>query len=89
MTEAERNNVQLTSYIKDMNISHDPERIKQVITNLIKNSLTAVAPGSGKIEVTMEDTPTEIKINVKDNGIGIPADKQKIYSKNSIKLTPL
>ena len=77
LTEAERNNVQLTSYIKDMNISHDPERIKQVITNLIKNSLTAVAPGSGKIEVTMEDTPTEIKINVKDNGIGIPADKQK------------
>jgi signal transduction histidine kinase len=77
LLDAERNNVQLTSYIKDMNISHDPERIKQVITNLIKNSLTAVAPGSGKIEVTMEDTPTEIKINVKDNGIGIPADKQK------------
>ena len=77
LPEAERNNVELTSNIKDMEISHDPERIKQVITNLIKNSLTAVSPGSGKIEVTMEESPTEIKINVKDNGIGIPVDKQK------------
>ena len=39
--------------------------------------MTAVKPGSGKIEVTMEESPTEIKINVKDNGIGIPVNKQK------------
>ena len=77
LPEAERNNVELTSNIRDMEISHDPERIKQVITNLIKNSLIAVTPGSGKIEVTMEESPTEVKINVKDNGIGIPVEKQK------------
>ena len=77
LPEAERNNVELTSNIKDMEISHDPERIKQVISNLIKNSLTAVTPGSGKIEITMEESPTEVKINVKDNGIGIPVEKQK------------
>ena len=76
LPEAERNNVELTSNVKDIEISHDSERIKQVISNLIKNSLTAVTQGSGKIEVTMEETPTEIKINVKDNGIGIPGDKQ-------------
>ncbi len=77
LPEAERNNIELTSNIRDLEISHDPERIKQVISNLIKNSLTAVTPGSGKIEITMEESPTEIKINVKDNGIGIPLDKQK------------
>ena len=77
LPEAERNNVELTSNIRDLEISHDPERIKQVISNLIKNSMTAVKPGSGKIEVTMEESPTEIKINVKDNGIGIPVNKQK------------
>lgn len=77
LPEAESNNIELTSNIRDMEISHDPERIKQVISNLIKNSLIAVTPGSGKIEVTMDETPTEIKINVKDNGIGIPVDKQK------------
>ncbi|KFM18563.1 Sensor protein GacS [Marine Group I thaumarchaeote SCGC AAA799-P11] len=77
LPEAERNNIELTSNIKDLEISHDPERIKQVITNLIKNSLTAVSPGTGKIKVTMEESPTDIKINVSDNGIGIPLDKQK------------
>ena len=39
--------------------------------------MTAVAPNSGKIEVIMEDLPTEVKISVKDNGIGIPQEKQK------------
>ncbi|KEQ57023.1 Sensor protein GacS [Marine Group I thaumarchaeote SCGC AAA799-E16] len=77
LPEAERNNIELTSNIKDLEINHDPERIKQVITNLIKNSLTAVSPGTGKIKVTMEESPTDIKINVSDNGMGIPADKQK------------
>lgn len=77
LPEAERNNIELTSNIKDLEINHDPERIKQVITNLIKNSLTAVSTGTGKIQVTMEELPNEIKINVTDNGIGIPKDKQK------------
>ncbi|QDI89742.1 HAMP domain-containing histidine kinase [Candidatus Nitrosopumilus sp. SW] len=77
LPEAEKNNIELTSNIKDLEINHDSDRIKQVITNLIKNSLTAVSPGTGKIEITMEESPTEIKINVSDNGIGIPIDKQK------------
>ena len=75
--EAERNNIKLTSNIRDLEISHDPERIKQVITNLIKNSMTAISPNSGKIQITMEESPDEIKINVIDNGIGIPLEKQK------------
>ena len=77
LPEAERKNVQLVSNIKDIEISHDPARIKQVITNLIKNSLTAVSPGTGKIELSIDDFPKEIKINVKDNGIGIPINYQK------------
>lgn len=77
LPQAEQSNIELTSNIKDLQISHDPERIKQVITNLIKNSLIAVSPDSGKIQVTMEESPTEVKINVTDNGIGIPLDKQK------------
>ena len=75
--EAERNNIKFTSNIRDLEISHDPERIKQVITNLIKNSMTAISPNSGKIQITMEESPDEIKINVIDNGIGIPLEKQK------------
>ncbi len=45
---------------------YDQDRIMQVMTNLIKNSLVAVQPNTGKIEIVMENLPTEIKINIKD-----------------------
>jgi len=75
--QSEKNNIEIISNAVDFTINHDSERICQVITNLIKNSLTAVKPNSGKVELIMENLPTEIKISVKDNGIGIPLEKQK------------
>ncbi len=83
--EADQNNVELIANAKDVTIDHDPERISQVITNLIRNSLTAVEGTAGKIEVNVEDLPSEIKISVKDNGIGIPKDKQRACLRNSIR----
>ncbi len=74
---ADKKNVEISSDEVDLLINHDSERITQVITNLIKNSLTAVEPDSGKIEVVVDNMPTEIKISVKDNGSGIPQEKQK------------
>ena len=74
--EASKDNIEIISNTFDCTVSHDPERIKQVITNLVKNSLTSVQPGSGKIEITLEENPSEVKVSVKDNGIGIPIDKQ-------------
>jgi signal transduction histidine kinase len=76
LPQAQKNKIELISNIQDLSIEHDPERIKQVITNLIKNSITAVEPEKGKIEISMKELPQEIQINVKDNGIGIPIDKQ-------------
>jgi len=75
--ETTQNNIEIRSNAVDLTINYDPERIGQVITNLIKNSLNAVQPNSGKIEIIMENLPTEVKISIKDNGIGIPQDKQK------------
>jgi len=62
---------------KEIIIPHDPERIRQVLTNLVKNSLDVVEPNSGLIEIFVEDSAKEIKISVKDNGPGIPIDKQE------------
>ncbi len=56
---------------------HDSERIGQVLTNLMKNSLKAVEEKTGSIEIITEDLPEEVKISVKDNGIGIPLEKQE------------
>ncbi len=75
--EAEEKNIKINSSIVDLIISHDQERIGQVMTNLIKNSLAATQPNTGKIEIMMEELPTVIKISIKDNGTGIPLDKQK------------
>ncbi|MGY5149754.1 MAG: sensor histidine kinase [Candidatus Nitrosopumilus sp. bin_68KS] len=77
LPEAQKSNIELTSNLVDLEIEHDPDRISQVVTNLIKNSLTAVEPKIGKIQVMMEDLPREIKITIKDNGVGIPKNHQK------------
>ena len=75
--EAEEKNIKINSNVVDLTIDHDQERIRQVMTNLIKNSLVATKSNTGKIEISMEDLPSEIKISIKDNGIGIQQDKQK------------
>ena len=77
LPQAESKEVQLTFSAKSFVVVHDPERIKQVITNLIKNALIAVESKIGKIQVIMEETPSDIQISVKDNGMGIPKDKQQ------------
>ena len=75
--EAESHNIEITSNASSIIVNHDAERIGQVITNLIKNSIIAIKPNSGKIDVSMQDYPNEIKISIKDSGVGIPEDKQK------------
>ncbi|MCV0366775.1 MAG: HAMP domain-containing histidine kinase [Nitrosopumilus sp.] len=77
LPEAQKNKIELSSNLLDLEIEHDPDRIMQVITNLIKNSLNAVQPNTGKIQVSMEELPKEIKIVIKDNGVGIPKSHQK------------
>ena len=74
--QAEKSGIELTAHAESFIVYHDPERINQVLTNLIKNAIIAVEPKKGKIEVIMKETPSEIKISVKDNGMGIPKEKQ-------------
>ena len=58
-------------------VPHDPERISQVVSNLIKNSISAVSENTGKIDVNLENLGQEIKVSIIDNGRGIPKEKQK------------
>lgn len=77
LPQLQKEGIKITSNIQDVIVEHDPSRINQVISNLIKNSINAVKNLNGKIEITTHDSPQELKIHVKDNGVGIPADKQK------------
>ena len=78
--EAASNNIEIITEGDNVLVEHDPERISQVISNLVKNSIVSIQSiqlNKGKIEISVEDMPNEVKINVKDNGAGIPKDKQK------------
>jgi len=67
---------------KDIYAFYDDDRIKQVLTNLIKNSLKATSPKTGKVEVSLEEKQNEVVVSVKDNGRGIPSNaKDKIFKK--------
>jgi len=75
--EAQTKNIKINLNSEDIMLEYDSDRIKQVVTNLIKNSINAIDVEAGKIDVTVENYPTEIKISVKDNGVGIEPEKQK------------
>ena len=51
----------------------DPDRLDQVLTNLIGNAIK-FTPGGGEIVVSSAPAGGEIECAVKDSGIGIPAE---------------
>ncbi len=51
----------------------DEDRITQVLTNLLANAL-AYTSANGEVTVSAARTGDEMRISVKDNGIGIPAE---------------
>jgi two-component system OmpR family sensor kinase/two-component system sensor histidine kinase BaeS len=52
----------------------DPQRIRQVVANLISNALRH-APDSGYVRVTAQPQPGAVSVSVEDNGPGIPPDQ--------------
>ena len=58
---------------EDFRLNADREKIKVAIRNLLINSIEAIK-GKGQIEFTLEAEPEVIRLEIKDNGNGIPAD---------------
>lgn len=66
----------------DSNVPHslvsDPGRIRQIITNLVNNAIKFTTYGEVLINVSLEKLEDQnffIKFDVRDSGIGIPAEK--------------
>lgn len=62
--------------VEEKVIACDPDKIERIMLNLLSNSLKFTEKG-GNILVNMFDKGDKIIISVKDDGIGIPEDKQK------------
>lgn len=55
----------------------DPNRINQVLSNLIKNSIDFVPEKNGMIKLIVEKNAESFVFTVTDNGPGIPIENQK------------
>jgi len=63
-------------------MNYDEDRILQVFTNLISNSIKFCGPESGHIEIDYKLGNTTLEIAVTDNGKGVPAeDMEYVFDK--------
>lgn len=59
----------------------DPDRLRQVLYNIIGNAIKFTAQGGVYLKVANEAPPEEgvlLRFTIRDTGIGIPPDKQKL-----------
>jgi len=52
----------------------DPDQIKQVFFNLVKNAMEAM-PDGGRLEIGISSGDTFLRLDFRDNGVGIPEDR--------------
>ena len=71
-------------------VTCDPDKMDQVLTNLISNAIKYSHSGT-TVEVSLSTTPAELLIAVIDQGVGIPANEKdrlfQPFTKTSVKST--
>ena len=56
----------------------DPTRLRQILLNLVGNAVKFTSQGEVEIKVSLKEPEQNLFFSIKDNGIGIPADKQQL-----------
>jgi signal transduction histidine kinase len=80
---AERKGVNLTMNVPSEPIRqrHDPQRLGQVLSNLIGNAIKFTEPG-GKVDVVLQATDKGAEIRVADTGVGIePQELPRVFDR--------
>lgn len=80
--QASRLGVQLDAEVPEqIAFTGDPERLAQVVDNLVSNAIKYTEPGgSARVLATVQDGC--VRITIKDTGIGIePADQARLFSR--------
>ena len=70
-------NIKLVMSLKPVTINASITRFRQIFSNLLKNALDFTPQENGLIEIGAEDKGDKVLFYVKDNGAGIPKEKQK------------
>lgn len=67
---------------KDLVISSDRIRLKQIVLNLARNSVKFVTKGFIRIAARVDPTSGSVVIDIEDSGPGIPSNKKdKLFNK--------
>ncbi|WP_457665512.1 ATP-binding protein [Thiolapillus sp.] len=59
-------------------IDTDPDKLKQILKNFLSNALKFTREGKVVLGLGPAEEPFTVRLWVRDTGIGIPADKQKL-----------
>ncbi len=72
--------VNIPAQYKSLIVRSDADKIKQILTNLVSNAVKYTFNGGVEVGFDMRDG--EMEFYVKDTGIGIPEDEQKLIFEN-------
>ena len=78
---ASRHNITLAVAVSDelVEVEADERKVKQIMYNLLSNAVKFTADG-GRVDVTVRRDNGDVRVDVKDNGIGIAeADQARIF----------
>jgi len=56
----------------------DPDRLLQVLLNLLSNAAKFVPAGHGRVHIRLRADADRASIEVEDNGPGVPAEQQQL-----------
>lgn len=60
----------------------DPDRLTQVMVNLLSNAAKFVPETGGRVDVVLREDPDGIVVEVRDNGPGVPeAERARVFEK--------
>jgi two-component system sensor histidine kinase KdpD len=81
--DAQQSSHQLTVDLPDhwLAASADPERVHQVLANLLTNAIN-YSPAGGEIAIRARALGEQIRVEIQDHGIGLSAeDQQKVFER--------
>jgi signal transduction histidine kinase len=69
----------------DLAVRADPDKLQQILVNLMSNAVKFTPPG-GSVDVTCEGDASVVRIRARDTGIGIPPDKLQLIFEPFVQL---
>lgn len=69
--QANLKDIQLqVDFPKEMNVESDPDHVALVFRNIVNNCIK-FTPKGGQIVITASIKPTQVEVQIKDNGVGM------------------